>query len=138
MAKKTYQVYILKNRMNRRFIGKAEDAQAEHTAHNKGQFKGTDCSKCHAEAGSKKKLSFNHQKDSRFKLTGFHLELEKKNKCEKCHPRGKYRTGKIECAQCHKDSHKKELGDKCGRCHATFPSSCRDNLPAKARRTARR
>ena len=41
MAKKTYQVYILKNRMNRRFIGKAEDAQVEYTAHNKGEFKGT-------------------------------------------------------------------------------------------------
>ena len=41
MAKKTYQVYILKNRMNRRFIGKAEDAQVEYTARNQGEFKGT-------------------------------------------------------------------------------------------------
>lgn len=40
-AKKTYQVYILKNRMNRRFIGMAENAETELTAHNKGQFKGT-------------------------------------------------------------------------------------------------
>ncbi|MCP5537894.1 MAG: hypothetical protein H7A51_16885 [Akkermansiaceae bacterium] len=38
---KSYQVYILKNRMNRRFIGMSEDAVAEHKAHNKGQFKGT-------------------------------------------------------------------------------------------------
>ena len=27
--------------MNRRFIGKTEDAEAEFQAHNKGQFKGT-------------------------------------------------------------------------------------------------
>lgn len=40
-AQKTYQVYILVNRMNRRFIGKTEDAEAELRAHNKGQFKGT-------------------------------------------------------------------------------------------------
>ncbi len=40
-SKKYYQVYILKNRMNRRFIGKTEDAEAELQAHNKGQFKGT-------------------------------------------------------------------------------------------------
>lgn len=41
MSQKTYQVYILKNRMNRRFIAKTDDAQAELISHNKGQFKGT-------------------------------------------------------------------------------------------------
>jgi len=41
MSTKNYQVYILKNRMNRRFIGMAEDAEAEAQAHNKGQFRGT-------------------------------------------------------------------------------------------------
>lgn len=41
MSTKNYQVYILKNRMNRRFIGKCEDAEAELKAHNQGQFKGT-------------------------------------------------------------------------------------------------
>ncbi|MBT8037982.1 MAG: GIY-YIG nuclease family protein [Verrucomicrobiae bacterium] len=41
MPPKTYIVYILKNRMNRRFIGITDDAEAELRAHNKGQFKGT-------------------------------------------------------------------------------------------------
>jgi predicted GIY-YIG superfamily endonuclease len=41
MSTKTYIVYILKNRMNRRFIGITDDAEAELRAHNKGQFKGT-------------------------------------------------------------------------------------------------
>jgi len=34
-------VYILVNRMNRRFIGTTEDAEAEIKAHNKGFYKGT-------------------------------------------------------------------------------------------------
>ncbi len=34
-------VYILVNRMNRRFIGTTEDLDAEITAHNKGVFRGT-------------------------------------------------------------------------------------------------
>jgi len=34
-------VYILVNRMNRRFIGTTEDADAELTSHNKGEFRGT-------------------------------------------------------------------------------------------------
>ena len=41
MSTKNYQVYILKNKMNRRFVGKCEDAEAELAAHNKGLFKGT-------------------------------------------------------------------------------------------------
>lgn len=39
--KKTYQVYLLVNRMNRRFVGISEDADAELARHNKGDFKGT-------------------------------------------------------------------------------------------------
>ena len=34
-------VYILVNRMNRRFIGTTADAEAEVKAHNKGFYKGT-------------------------------------------------------------------------------------------------
>ena len=38
---KTYEVYVLVNRQNRRFIGAAEDAQEELETHNKGEFKWT-------------------------------------------------------------------------------------------------
>ena len=34
-------VYILVNRMNRRFIGTTENTDAELAAHNKGAYKGT-------------------------------------------------------------------------------------------------
>ncbi|MGB0991479.1 MAG: GIY-YIG nuclease family protein [Akkermansiaceae bacterium] len=40
-SQKSYHVYILKNRMNRRFIGITEDSENELSLHNKGQFKGT-------------------------------------------------------------------------------------------------
>lgn len=41
MSQKTYQVYVLINRMNRRFIGCTEDALKELERHNKGEFRGT-------------------------------------------------------------------------------------------------
>lgn len=41
MSAKIYYVYILKNRMNRRFIGTTENAEDELQLHNKGHFKGT-------------------------------------------------------------------------------------------------
>lgn len=41
MATDALQVYILKNRMNRRFIACSEDPEAELKAHNQGKFRGT-------------------------------------------------------------------------------------------------
>jgi len=38
---KTYEVYVLVNRMNRRFIGVAESAEEDAKAHNSGKFKWT-------------------------------------------------------------------------------------------------
>lgn len=102
-----------------RFAG--SDCQGCHThknAHN-GQFKEKKCLDCHNEGGSKLLLAFDHQKDARFALTGFHLELSNAKKCEKCHAKGVYRSNKLECADCHEDSHNGELGRECARCHWT-------------------
>lgn len=41
MSTKAYFVYILKNRMNRRFIGITENPDNELSLHNSGKFKGT-------------------------------------------------------------------------------------------------
>ena len=41
MSQKAYFVYILKNRMNRRFIGVTEQPDDELALHNSGKFKGT-------------------------------------------------------------------------------------------------
>lgn len=87
-----------------------------HTNAHNGEFKDKGCLNCHLEGGNKG-LKFNHLVDARFKTTGFHGELEQAGKCQKCHPRNQFRTGKLNCVDCHKDSHNGELGPKCERCH---------------------
>lgn len=86
-------------------------------AHN-GEFDDKKCQECHVEGGSKQ-LAFDHQKDTRFPLTGFHLELGDKGDCKKCHVDQKFRIDKLECKDCHEDSHGGELGAACERCHST-------------------
>ncbi|MCA9550589.1 MAG: hypothetical protein KC933_11175 [Myxococcales bacterium] len=86
-------------------------------AHNK-EFDDKRCQECHVEGGSRD-LAFDHDKDTRFPLTGLHIPLREQGKCDKCHPDQKFRTGKLECRQCHEDSHKGELGEGCDRCHTT-------------------
>jgi hypothetical protein len=85
-----------------------------HTKAHNGQFNDKNCLDCHSEGGSKQ-LVFDHQKDTRFALTGLHQELD----CKKCHARGQYRTNKLACSDCHQDSHRGQLGADCARCHAT-------------------
>lgn len=40
-SEKKYIVYLLKNRMNRRFTGITDDPEIELQKHNKGEFRGT-------------------------------------------------------------------------------------------------
>jgi hypothetical protein len=87
-----------------------------HTNAHNGEFKDKGCLNCHLEGGNKG-LKFNHLVDARFKTTGFHGEIEQAGKCQKCHPKNQFRTGKLNCVDCHKDSHNGELGPKCEGCH---------------------
>ncbi|MBI5511523.1 MAG: hypothetical protein HY903_22435 [Deltaproteobacteria bacterium] len=89
-----------------------------HTDAHKHQFDAKACTDCHIEGGSKK-LKFNHDKDSRFPLTGAHATLALEGDCKKCHGKGNYRSGKLTCNACHEDKHKGTLGDRCDRCHNT-------------------
>jgi len=91
-----------------------------------------DCLKCHSYKDWKG-LNFNHDKYSKYKLTGKH----RKAKCEGCHPsqlvkgtlkdKGKtFKTFKFKplafkkCNDCHKDIHKGKLKEKsCKSCHNT-------------------
>ena len=86
---------------------------AHRDAH-RGEFQEKQCVQCHREAGSTD-LVFDHQRDSRFPLTGLHVGLD----CKKCHEGSTFRTGKLDCAQCHEDSHQGQLGTECARCHQT-------------------
>jgi hypothetical protein len=80
----------------------------------KGQF-GKKCADCHT-ASSWDKNGFNHDKDTKFKLSGRHKDLG----CGQCHGGDIYKDKlKTDCIACHKkdDVHKEQQGKQCGRCH---------------------
>ncbi len=89
-----------------------------HEKAHQGQFESSECERCHKEGGNKNVAKFDHNRDSRFALVGFHAELEQQGKCRSCHPTDAFRTGKLACKDCHQDSHDGSLGDACERCHA--------------------
>lgn len=78
---------------------------------------GTDCAKCHTGGRDFETLAFDHNRDARFPLTGFHQLVA----CESCHPARRYKLGDIRCESCHleDDAHAGRLGDDCGKCHET-------------------
>jgi len=78
---------------------------------------GEGCAACHGTA-SWKTVSFNHDRDTKYPLTGGHAKVS----CEGCH-KGEPKTHPTptECAACHgaKDPHKGTLGPRCEACHNT-------------------
>lgn len=78
---------------------------------------GAECRACHNTA-SWKQISFDHDKLTRFPLTGGHRPLT----CAACHKSDAHREKlDMACASCHaaKDPHKGKLGRECARCHVT-------------------
>lgn len=78
------------------------------------------CGRCHV-LSSFLEVRFDHQRDSRYPLTGKHAQVA----CAGCHraPREgapvRYRPIDTGCATCHADSHAGQLGDHCQDCHQT-------------------
>jgi hypothetical protein len=82
------------------------------------------CAVCHVVA-SFKSLTFDHNRDSRYPLTGAHAKAP----CEGCHVKGRgtvrYRGLATECEACHADVHAGQFGrspgapGKCDTCHTT-------------------
>ncbi len=89
----------------------------EHRNAHQGQFADKPCAGCHVEGG-KRAHPFDHQKDSRFPLVGFHAEPKVRNRCANCHENMIFRTDRRNCADCHKDKHLGQLGKDCTKCHA--------------------
>lgn len=83
----------------------------------KGRY-GDKCDSCHQEGGWKK-VTFNHDRDTRYRLLGKHGQT----RCDACHrpELGAIASHKPDtrCVSCHNgdDRHKGQLGDKCERCH---------------------
>jgi hypothetical protein len=80
---------------------------------------GTQCASCHAES-SWKKVSFNHERDTKFTLRGLHARAA----CASCHkdPAAKDRPP-TDCYGCHRGDdqakgHQGRYGEKCASCHA--------------------
>lgn len=86
--------------------------------HHKGAFgKPAACGRCHTTA-TWKSWSFDHDKMSRFALTGKHQGLI----CSACHIRaGDPAKVASQCADCHRrdDIHHGGFGEDCGSCHVT-------------------
>ncbi|MFQ5469524.1 MAG: cytochrome c3 family protein [Gammaproteobacteria bacterium] len=81
----------------------------------KGRY-GKKCKTCHTPRGWGKKIKFDHDKDTDFKLRGKH----KKADCETCHKGDIYEEElETSCFTCHRkdDVHKGEEGKVCERCH---------------------
>ena len=100
-----------------------------------GQFHGrgimadlNDCQDCHNAIGWKllnSTIKFNHNRNSRYPLTGLHQKVE----CLECHTQ-RTQAGKLKqfgpisvqgCESCHKDPHPKGIfnGINCAECHVT-------------------
>jgi hypothetical protein len=75
------------------------------------------CGACHNPVGWDK-LTFDHNLQTDFALTGAHLEVA----CDDCHrsPLDKMKAGGKNCGSCHRasDLHDGEFGPDCGRCHS--------------------
>lgn len=78
---------------------------------------GKKCETCHIDK-SWKTIEFNHDRETKFKLLGKHIET----KCVACHKEPLYQNKKTPdtCFACHKkdDIHKGGLGEKCATCHS--------------------
>ena len=100
--------------------------------------KKSECTDCHTTTSFKKRKSFNHNRNTRFKLTGRHADF--KNNCFKCHLKTKRMlptdppkpahnfifkgAKKGFCENCHKNEHRDMFRPKfynkpCSSCHKT-------------------
>ena len=99
----------------------------------KGKF-GSKCESCHVERNWKD-IPFDHDKKTKFPLTGKHRDL----KCVDCHKGDLYKDKlQLDCLSCHKkdDKHKGTFGPKCEDCHVdrswkemTFEHDKKTNYP---------
>jgi hypothetical protein len=103
---------------------KDDDTQVNGRIGHKGLY-GDKCESCH-NAKAWKPATFNHDTDTRYKLTGKHRDAA----CKDCHTGHLYKQ-KVDdrCLSCHRKDdeteikgrigHKGQYGEKCESCHAT-------------------
>jgi hypothetical protein len=99
-----------------KYTGLDANCGACHEDIHKGEL-GAKCTNCHTGGRDFKVLVFDHNRDSRFALTGFHQVVA----CDGCHPKRRYKLGDPSCEACHgkDDAHEAALGQDCAKCHET-------------------
>jgi hypothetical protein len=78
---------------------------------------GSDCGECHSPRGWKK-TGFDHDRETRFRLTGAHRNAT----CNQCHSEDPHHEKpRTDCYSCHKldDDHRGANGVECERCHGS-------------------
>jgi len=108
------------------WLGTSTACAACHADEHRGQ-EGTDCKKCHGEAGWKPARGFDHARTS-YPLEGKHARVA----CQKCHARvqdtaphpGLSATfvryvpvHHSDCIDCHRDPHQGRFAGRCSDCH---------------------
>lgn len=99
-----------------KYTGLEPQCYACHTDVHEDEL-GKDCARCHTGGENFKTLVFDHNRDARFELSGFHQLVA----CDQCHPKRRYKMEDITCAACHlkDDVHVARLGSDCAKCHET-------------------
>jgi Cytochrome c7 and related cytochrome c len=97
--------------------GHAQETVSPHGAIRSG----VECSACHTTEGwrsVREPLGFDHDRQTRFPLTGRHADAS----CGGCHLKLRFDQPKLtsrECATCHLDVHQGRLSADCASCHNT-------------------
>lgn len=123
--------------IDERYQGIATDCvgcHAEDDIH-KTRF-GTACAECHVTDGWAK-ISFNHQQNTGFALTGAHGKID----CQACHTTSLTVPAlRRDCISCHRrdDTHKGRNGPDCAQCHSTSAWTTTDFNHDRATRFALR
>ncbi len=75
------------------------------------------CEQCHdSEAWRplRRKLGFDHKRDTSFALSGMHRNVS----CTLCHTSPVFSGTPANCTNCHADIHRRQLGSSCENCHS--------------------
>ncbi len=97
--------------IDNQFSGMDRQCTACHKDEHKGQL-AQSCSDCHKDTLFTT-LSFDHNRQSTFKLKQAHLQLT----CKECHTAQIYDKASAHCSDCHSDAHKGEVTQDCATCH---------------------
>jgi hypothetical protein len=119
---KTFRVDVgtKKQTTRRTYLENKRDCVTCHNdVHNTKEPEFKECQRCHNVEKfrpAKQRLSFNHNRETKYPLTGAHARVN----CYSCHKQKVWAPLAFDkCTNCHVDPHKGSLGPTCTKCHST-------------------